>query len=163
MAKVLNTTTENIRKEGRSMGLPPYTEPSLEFEQRGYISLIRRNWNLISYDQILTLLNWNVEQLDQTLRDDDFLWVKVGGMKPECPPLQYSPPTPATKKRCAEIIKIVKEHFGKKLNEPQEDRFAFIQNLSATDENYKLGKSQKIITSNNCFDCSDLFGHFSFL
>lgn len=142
MAKVLNTTTENVFKVGRSMGLPPYRDPGLEFEQRGYISLIRRNWNLISYDQILVLLNWNTEQLDQTLRDDDFLWVKVGGMKPECSPVQYSQPTPATKKRCAEINKIVKDNFGEELDKPQEARFAFIQNLSATDENYKLDKSK---------------------
>ena len=37
MAKVLNTTTENVFKVGRSMGLPPDREPGLEFEQRGYI------------------------------------------------------------------------------------------------------------------------------
>ncbi|MCK5853207.1 hypothetical protein KAH27_09300, partial [bacterium] len=61
LAKVLNTTTEKVFKAGRAMGLPPYREPGPEFEQRGYISLIRRNWNLISYEQILTLLNWNAE------------------------------------------------------------------------------------------------------
>ncbi|MCK5278645.1 MAG: hypothetical protein KAK04_08905, partial [Cyclobacteriaceae bacterium] len=141
MAKVLNTTPENVLQTGRSMGLPPYIEPGPEFEQRGYISLIRRNWNLISYEQILTLLNWNTEQLDQTLRDDDFLWVKVGGMKPECPPLKYLPPSPAAKKRCTEIKKIIEENFGAELNKPQEDRFAFIHNLSATDENYKIKTS----------------------
>ena len=88
-----------------------------------------------------SLLDWNAEQLDQTLRDDDFLWVKVGGMKPECPPLQYISPSPNIDKRCVEIKKIVKENFGEELYKPQEERFAFIQNLSVMDENYIPGSS----------------------
>lgn len=141
MAKVLDTTTENVRKAGLSMGLPPHCKPGPEFLQRGYISLIRRNWHLISYYQMLTLLDWDAEQLDQTLRDDDFLWVKVGGMKPECPPLRYIPPGPETIKRCAEIKKIVEENFGEELYKPPEERFAFIQHLSVLDENYDLSTS----------------------
>lgn len=50
IAKVLNTNTENVLKEGRSMGLTQHSEPNIDYEQRGYISLIRRNWNLISYE-----------------------------------------------------------------------------------------------------------------
>ncbi len=141
MAKVLDTTSENVREAGRSMGLPPYQEAGPEFEQRGYISLIRRNWHLVSYDQLLTLLNWNAAQLDQTLRDDDFLWVKVGGMKPENQPLQYIPPDQEIKKRCAEIKKIVEENFGNELYEPQEERFAFIRHLSVMDETYDISLS----------------------
>ena len=143
MAKVLDTTTENVHKAGRSMGLPPYREPGPEFEQRGYISLIRRNWHLISYDQLLTLLNWNAEQLDQTLRDDDFLWVKVGGMRPECQPLEYIQPLPETDKRCAEIKKIVEENFGEELIKPREERFAFIRHLSLMDENHEGSTSSE--------------------
>ena len=142
MAKILNTATENVRNEGMYMGLPPHIEPSLDFEQRGYISLIRRNWNLVSYEQLLILLNWNSEQLDLTLRDDDFLSVKLGGMKPECSPIQYEHPTPEIKKRCVEIRKTVKDNFSKELTKPQEDRFAFINKISAIDENYKFNKSE---------------------
>ncbi len=143
IAKVLNTTTENVLKAGSSMGLPPHLEPGPEFGERGYISLIRRNWNIISYKQILILLDWTEEQLNQTLRDDDFLWVKVGGMKPKCPDLQYTPSTPAINKRCAEIKKNVENNFGNELTKPQEERFAFIQNLSAIDKNYELKTSLK--------------------
>lgn len=138
MAKVLNTTTENILNAGRSMGLPEYRNPGPEFKQHGYISLIRRNWNLISYDQILTLLDWNAEQLDQTLRDDDFLWHKLGDKKPECPPLIYISPTSAIKKRCAEIKKTVEDNFNKELTKTKEDRFSFIHNLSVTDKDFVL-------------------------
>ncbi len=137
LAKVLNTNSENVINIGQSMGLPLYQKPSIDFEQRGYISLIRRNWHLISFEQMLILLNWNEEQLNQTLRDDDFLWVKVGGMKPAVSPIHYTSPSPDVQKRCVEIKKIVKANFGEELSQPQEERFKFIQNLSLVDENIK--------------------------
>lgn len=141
MAKVLETSPEEVHNAGRSMGLPPHLEPGPEYVQRGYISLIRRNWNLLSYDQILTLLGWEAEQLDQTLRDDDFLWVKVGGMKPDCPPLHYIPSDPDIRKRCAEIKKIVEENFGEALEEPQDEGFSFIQKLSQRENNHHVNTS----------------------
>ncbi len=143
MAGVLNTTVDNVRKAGLSMGLPEPRDPDPAFEKRGYISLIRRNWNLISYDQMLTLLNWDAEQLDETLRDDDFLWVKMGGMKPACPPVEYVPATPAIAKRCAEIKKVVRDNFGEALKDPGEKRFAFIARLSRPDPVYRPAPSSR--------------------
>ena len=140
IAKVLNTTSKNVHKVGVSMGLPTYHEPGKEFVQRGYISLIRRNWNLISYNQLLVLLNWTSEQLDETLRDDDFLAHKVGGMKPVCSDVKYSEPNSLAKKRCAEIKKIVEDNFGDELEKLQEKRFAFIQKLSEVDETIEISK-----------------------
>ncbi len=143
MAKVLNTTPEKVRKAGRSMGLPVYQKPGQDIERRGFISLIRRNWNLISYDQLLTLLNWDDKRLDETLRDDDFLWVKMGGMKPDCPAVQYVPPTKAIEKRCNGIKAVVEKTFGAELNQPEEERFAFIKKLSAPDPDYRPAPAPK--------------------
>ena len=78
MAKVLETTPENVRRIGRSMGLPPHISPPEEYQQRGYISIIRRNWHLLPYEQLLTLLGWDAQKLAFTLREDDFLWIKLG-------------------------------------------------------------------------------------
>jgi len=135
IAKVLNTTSKNVNEAGLSMGLPPHIKPGKEFVQRGYISLIRRNWHLISYNQLLTLLDWDSAHLDETLRDDDFLAHKVGGMKPDCSDVKFITPNTSTKKRCAEIKKIVEDNFGDELNVPQEKRFQFIKNLSEIDKN----------------------------
>jgi hypothetical protein len=137
MAKVIGTSPGNIRKTGLSMGLPTVDEPGEVFVQRGYISLIRRNWHLISYNQLLILLDVTQEQLDETLRDDDFLAHKVGGMKPVCADLKYREPDTKIKKRCAEIRKIVKDNFGDKLNVQGEKRFSFIKTLSEVDKNEK--------------------------
>lgn len=137
MAKVLDTTPENIRRMGLSMGLPAQTNISEDFIQRGYLSLIRRNWHLLSYDQLLVLLGWKAEQLDFTLQADDFLWVKIGGMKPTCPPLKYTPPDEAVKKRCAEIKKLVTANFAEQLKKPQDPSFNFIKEISKPDKNIK--------------------------
>jgi hypothetical protein len=131
MAEVLETTPENVRKIGRSMGLPPHITPPTEYQQRGYITIIRRNWHLLPYDQLLTLLGWDAQKLAFTLREDDFLWSKLGSLKPSCPVLRYTEPNDAVMKRCEEIRSIVASQFGDELAKPCESRFAFVRDISA--------------------------------
>ena len=131
LAEVIGATPENVRQMGRSMGLPLHTAQFQDFMDRGYISLIRRNWHLLSYDQLMALLGWSAEKLAFTLKEDDFLSVKLGA-KPNCPALAWSPPDETAIKRCAEIRKIVEKQFGAELNEPGEPRFEFVRELSAS-------------------------------
>ena len=49
MAKILDTTPEKVRRIGQSMGLPRHIRPPVEYQQRGYISIIRRNWHILPY------------------------------------------------------------------------------------------------------------------
>lgn len=130
MARVLGTTEDNVREIGLSMGLPQHV-PISELQRRhGYISVIRRNWHLLNYDQLLNLLGWTPEKLAETLKEDDFLWHKLGSLKPDCPALRYEPPTEAAKKRCAEIKDLVSREFGEAFQRPAQPRFAFIEELS---------------------------------
>jgi len=117
----------------QSMGLPPHAKLRSDFRQRAYYSIIRRNWHLLPYDQLLTLLDWDAEKLAFTLREDDFLWIKLGNMKPSCPPLRYTDPDEATKKRCEEIKRIVSSYFAEELAKPFQPRFDFIETLCAVD------------------------------
>ncbi len=133
MAEVLGASPEQVREIGRSMGLPPVNVQFSDFLERGYISLIRRNWHLLPYEQLMTLLGWDEEKLAFTLKEDDFLWVKLGSQKPACEPLRYSPPDEAANRRCAEIQGIVNRHFGKAASGPAEPRFSFVRELSSPD------------------------------
>lgn len=133
MAEVLGTTPENVRETGRSMGLPPRTAQFQDFLERGYISLIRRNWHLLPHDQLRALLGWTDEKLAFTLKEDDFLSVKLGA-KPDCPKLVWSPPDDTARKRCAEIREIVEKRFGKEPATPAEPRFAFVREFSSGGE-----------------------------
>jgi hypothetical protein len=125
MAEVLGTTPENVREIGLAMGLPPHVRPPAAYLQRGYITIIRRNWHLLPYEQLLTLLGWDAQKLAFTLREDDFLWIKLGSLKPACAPIRYVEPNEATEKRCAEIRETVSSHFGEALAAPSKPRFEF--------------------------------------
>jgi hypothetical protein len=141
MAEVLKTSPDNVREIGKSLGLPPQEKISEDFLTRGYISLIRRNWHLLPYDQLLTLLGWNESKLAFTLREDDFLFVKLGGLKPACPALSYVKPDKTVEKRCEEIRKIISRHFGKELFKPSIYRFEFVNELSAPDTDKVVSNS----------------------
>jgi hypothetical protein len=131
MAAVLGTTADNVRAIGRSMGLPDVKPPGDLQIRRGYVGLIRRNWHLLPFNQLLQLLGWDEDHLAYTLREDDFLWAKLGSLKPTCPPLKYEPPTPEARRRAAEIKALVETEFGPELATPAEPRFDFIRQLSA--------------------------------
>ncbi len=138
MAKVLNTSVENIEAVAASMGLPPAIKIPSEQEARGYITTIRRNWHLLPYDQLLVLLNMSAEQLAYTLREDDFLFIKLGSLKPSCEPLCYVEPSADARTRTAAIKSLVLDMFGDELQKPGEARFAFIKEL-----NERLPASQR--------------------
>ena len=42
-------------------------------KSRGYITIIRRNWHLLPYEQLLELVQMTPEQLSFALREDDAL------------------------------------------------------------------------------------------
>ena len=107
MACVLETTPAKVRDIGLSMGLPPHVRPPAHYRQRGYISIIRRNWHILPYEQLLALLDWDADKLAFALREDDFLWIKLGSLKPSCPILRYAEPDASAAKRCAEIKALV--------------------------------------------------------
>ncbi len=130
MARTVGTTPRNIRRLGLSMGLPGRVGPISDFKSRGYVTIIRHNWHLLPYEQLLTLLDWDYKTLDFHLNEDDFLFIKLGNFKPVCDPIQYVEPDAATLKRCAEIKSLVAAHFGDQLSQPGQPRFSFVNTLS---------------------------------
>src|SRR3954447_26176171 len=69
LAKTVDTLPANIRACAASMGLRPEVAPPAAYRARLYLSVIRRNWHLLPYDQLLTLLDATPQQLAQTLRE----------------------------------------------------------------------------------------------
>jgi len=131
MAKLLGTSEENVVAMAESMGLPPAAPVPPEIKTRGYIAVLRRNWHLLPYDQLLELLEMTPERLDFSLREEDFLWVKLGTLKPKCERLRYSPPDEAARRRAAEIRRVVEQDFGEQLRLPMEPRFEFVRKLGS--------------------------------
>ena len=127
LAEVLSTSVENVEQLAESMGLP--IKQTIEPEwatTRGYITVLRRNWHLLPYEQLMQLLGMSREELRFRLIEDDFLYVKLGNVKPWCEPLRYEEPTPTMQQRAKQIAADVRS-LGKKALQTEEPRFGFIR------------------------------------
>lgn len=88
LALVLGTSVENIERQADKMGLGPQRDVS-QWAQKGYITIIRSNWHILTYEQLLLLLGWDKERLALVLKEDDFLYHKLANFKPFCETLTY--------------------------------------------------------------------------
>lgn len=82
LAAVLDTSSANVCQLASDMGLAAEPQIDTDWLGKGYVTIIRQNWHLLPYEQLLTLLGWSAEKLDYTLREDDFLYTKLGNLKP---------------------------------------------------------------------------------
>ncbi len=105
IAEILNTSEENVRNAAAEMGLPDYQPGNIWMDQ-GYITIIRRLWHILPYEQLLQLLEMDAETLAITLREDDFLDIKLKE-KPICQPVVWQELTEEQKVRTAKIKKVM--------------------------------------------------------
>ncbi|MBQ5622969.1 MAG: hypothetical protein IIU91_03230, partial [Alistipes sp.] len=74
LAEVMQTKVETIESLAESMGLPRKQTIEPEWAtSRGYITILKRNWHLLPYDQLLQLLGMDRQELKFRLTEDDFL------------------------------------------------------------------------------------------
>lgn len=132
MAAAVGARASDITKLGRAMGLGKQPRITKDQQRRSYITVIKRNWHLLPYAQLLTLLDWTPEQLAFTLREDDFLFIKLGSLKPKCPPLKFLPSDDAARRREAEISAFVRENFPRGILHQSEPLFQFFKDLCGT-------------------------------
>lgn len=151
LAAVLGASEVDVTTMATAMGIPSRATVQSDMRRRGYVSIIRRNWHLLPYEQLLQLLDMTPEQLSVMLREEDFLWVKLGRLKPQCEPIRYQSPDDATKRREAEIRRVVDEYFGDQLTRPGEPRFDFVRQLASPLPDYvptnTASKSLRIVYS----------------
>ena len=132
MALVARTGPDVLARLGASMGLPPKPRLTSGQLRRIYITVIRQNWHLLPLEQITELLGWTREKMAFTLKEDDFLDVKLGP-KPACDSVTYAAPNAAEKRRAAEIRKLLQATLGPELTAAGEPAFEFVARLSRLD------------------------------
>ena len=130
LAKVVGATPEDLARVGKSMGLSPSSPLSAPLRKRASLTIIRTNWHLLPYEQLLILLGWTEDELAYTLREDDFFFIKLGLLKPKVAPLQWADPDENQQKRAAEIADLVRAAFGSEPLGGQEPMFSFVEKLS---------------------------------
>ena len=110
IAKALDATVSDICQAADEMGLPEQSVSPL-WDQRGYITTIRNAWHILPYDQLLTVLDWTEEQLATALKEEDFLFVKLGFTKPYCPRVAREPLTAQGQQQLQSIRDLMRSQF----------------------------------------------------
>ncbi|WP_236977965.1 hypothetical protein [Membranihabitans maritimus] len=129
MAEVIECHPRDVLEVGYSMGLSEPLNPSRKYQKQLYITIIRRNWHLLPYSQLMKLLEMSAEELAFSLREDDFLFIKLGNLKPKCNPLIYEIPSESEWEKAAWIKGVVENHFNGD-DTDKEPRLSFIKDLS---------------------------------
>lgn len=101
IAKVLNCDIDTIITEAQRLGLKEDYNPI--WEKKGYQTIIRNNWYLLPYGQLLQLLDFSEKKLDYILKEEDFFSVKLGNFKPLCKNVYYTPITDEQAKQTEKI------------------------------------------------------------
>ncbi len=140
LALVLGTTPQNILSCGTAMGLKQDDRCLKRWMERGFQTIIRRNWELLDYEQLLQLLDWTPEQLAFTLKEDDFLYHKLGLHKPSCPHVAYRELTPQEVDQTRRIRETV-EGILSGLTPPKELPFQFLENYGHMEAFPKDGRA----------------------
>ncbi len=131
LAQVLKGTPEQITSIAVSMGLPAQRAIAPEELRRNYMTVLHRNWHLLPYSQLCEILGWDVATMQFYLNEDDFMWSKLGGYKPECPPVHFHPPGAEAQARAKEIARVMEEKLGNALHRPSEPLFGFIERFKS--------------------------------
>ena len=105
IAKVLRTDVETVRQTAEEMGLPPY-EPGDFWLKRGYITIIRRMWHVLPYEQLLELLDTDAQTLARLMREDDFLDIKLSH-KPHCERVEWRELTEEEREKTRRIKEVM--------------------------------------------------------
>ena len=82
LAAVLGCSEAEIVQAASEMGLTVEPKVNPKWITHGYLTLIRNNWQLLPYSQMLELLGWTPGKMAFTLKEEDFFWVKVGKVRP---------------------------------------------------------------------------------
>ena len=133
LAGVLNCSAAELRDDARQLGLPPEIAVDPAWLKHGYLTIIRNNWHLLPYEQLLTLLAWSPERLAHSLNEEDFLWLKLGRGKPECSFVYRTSLSPEEEKQTQTISALLQQHFPHGIPERQEKVFAFLHSIPAVE------------------------------
>ncbi|MBQ6470375.1 MAG: hypothetical protein IJJ33_00195, partial [Victivallales bacterium] len=130
LAQVIGVDLDTLDAQAGLLGLKTDDSLTEKWLKCGYQTIIRQNWHLAGLQDLLVMLGWDANRLAFTLKEDDFLWYKMGQMKPAVPSPRYVPLTSEQMKATEELRNYLSE-VRDRLPERKETPFAF-KNGSAT-------------------------------
>jgi len=158
LAAVLETGEDNVLRLALDMGLRVPPHPGRLWLQRGFLTIIRANWHLLPYDQLLLLLGWTTEKLAYTLKEEDVLWHKLGDLKPRSEPVKYRPLTPEEQKSTVALKAIVERHFPDIAAEDHERPFGFLAGFREPGPRWKQSRKDHTFDLRLIYSYSAVYG-----
>ncbi len=133
LAAVVGATVADMNEIAGEMGLAPNPHVLSEWRRRGYITIARRNWHLLPYDQLIRLLDMTRGEFAFCLKEDDSLFAKMGLLKPACSRLEWSRGAAMAGSEGRRRIASVLAEEGIDPNAGEEPRFAFVKEYAAAE------------------------------
>lgn len=90
LADAIGAKREDVVRIAEEMGLRRDVKVSPLWKTLGYVTILRRNWHLVPYSQLMALTGKSRREMRYALTEDDYLESKLGMPKPSCPRLEYS-------------------------------------------------------------------------
>ncbi len=156
LAEVLGCSETDVRRAAAELGLPDQ-KINPKWLIFGYLTILRSNWHLLNYRQLLQLLDWTPEQLAYTLKEEDFFWAKLGRLKPACDELRYAPLTAAEKSATDTLRKNLASHLSPSCMAYQEEPFAFAEQYKAQKSSAGTEKFELNFIHSYAASCGDIF------
>ncbi len=111
IAKAIKCDVKTLLREAERLGFKSQPSDFSDWRKKGYITLIKSNWHICTYEQIETLLDIDEKELAFILKEDDFLDLKLGGFKPFVEPPSYTPLDENQIRLTKKIARTVTENF----------------------------------------------------
>ena len=136
IAKTLRCSIKRIEIEAKRLGIDNIQYNHL-WRDKSYLTIIRNNWNLLNYEQLLILLGMREEELSYNLDNNDFLGVKLGNFKPELKEIYYSKLNKEDINKTKRIRRIINKYYIPNYVSPFSFKYENnINNQKITDDNH---------------------------
>lgn len=119
IAKVIGASENQVVESAIMLGLKEFAFNG-DWLKKGFVTVIRNNWDLLTEEQIAALLGTSLKELKTLLVEYDFLDVKLGE-KPKTDSVEFSQPSKSQKISTENVRKIIEENYIK----PQRMPFDF--------------------------------------
>ena len=116
IGKVIGLSDKEVVFNAEKMGIGGIKYEPL-WKEKGFVTVIRSNWDILSPKDIATLLEISENDLKKLLVEYDFLDIKLG-KQPKLQDVSYSPLTEEQEKITLKVRKIVEENFIKRNMRP---------------------------------------------
>lgn len=154
IAKVLNTSEKVIKEEAVRLGIEKISFCQ-EIVSKGFVTIIRNNYNLMTNDDICVLLDMDIKYFNKLLKEYDFLDVKLG-KKPFLSEYHYRPLTQEEEIETTKIRKLLSTIIKPRTSQPFDFFHKCIKPLYEKTDNDII---KETFTAPYAFDYLNLLDH----